>query len=98
MLPARGAHTDETVSGCGGVVASALKLTYADDHCFYYVPEGPVLPDDPAVAGGVALDLVPTFDYVYDAAAYEHYLAAEGDAASARPPASAAPAAADRTG
>ena len=73
-------------------MASALKLTHADDHCFYYVPEGP------AVAGGVALDLVPTFDYVYDAAAYEHYLAAEGDAASARPSGPAAPAAADRTG
>jgi len=46
--------------------------------------------------GGVALDFVPTLDYVYDAAAYEHYQATEGDSASARPPVPAAPAAADR--
>lgn len=31
--------------------------------------------------GGVELNLVPTLDYVYDPAAYEQYLAAEGDPA-----------------
>ena len=31
--------------------------------------------------GGVELNLVPTLDYVYDAAAYDHYVAAEGDPA-----------------
>jgi len=46
--------------------------------------------------GGVALDFVPTLDYVYDAAAYEHYQATEGDSASGQPPVPAAPAAADR--
>jgi len=46
--------------------------------------------------GGVALDFVPTLDYVYDAAAYEHYRATEGDSASGQPPVPAAPAAADR--
>jgi peptidoglycan pentaglycine glycine transferase (the first glycine) len=35
----------------GGAVV--LKFTYADDHCFYYVPEGPVLPADDSVAGSV---------------------------------------------
>jgi lipid II:glycine glycyltransferase (peptidoglycan interpeptide bridge formation enzyme) len=35
----------------GGAVV--LKFTYADDHCFYYVPEGPVLPADEAVAAAV---------------------------------------------
>ena len=35
----------------GGAVV--LKFTYADDRCFYYVPEGPVLPADEAVAGAV---------------------------------------------
>ena len=34
--------------------------------------------------GGVALDLVPTLDYVYDAAAYDAYLAAESDASIGR--------------
>jgi len=48
--------------------------------------------------GGVALDLVPTLDYVYDAAAYERYQATEGDSASARLPVPAAPVVADRTG
>lgn len=46
--------------------------------------------------GGVPLDFVPTLDYVYDAAAYEHYQATEGKSASAQPPVPAAPAAADR--
>jgi len=35
----------------GGAVV--LKFTWADDRCFYYVPEGPVLPSDPAVARAV---------------------------------------------
>ncbi len=35
----------------GGAVV--LKFTYADDRCFYYVPEGPVLPGDDAIAGAV---------------------------------------------
>ena len=30
--------------------------------------------------GGVPVDLVPTLDYVYDAAAYDEYLATESDA------------------
>jgi lipid II:glycine glycyltransferase (peptidoglycan interpeptide bridge formation enzyme) len=35
----------------GGAVV--LKFTYADDHCFYYVPEGPVLAGDDSAAGEV---------------------------------------------
>jgi lipid II:glycine glycyltransferase (peptidoglycan interpeptide bridge formation enzyme) len=35
----------------GGAVV--LKFTYADDHCFYYVPEGPVLPGDQSAASEV---------------------------------------------
>jgi peptidoglycan pentaglycine glycine transferase (the first glycine) len=35
----------------GGAVV--LKYSYADDRCFYYMPEGPVLPTDESVAGEV---------------------------------------------
>jgi lipid II:glycine glycyltransferase (peptidoglycan interpeptide bridge formation enzyme) len=35
----------------GGAVV--MKFTYADDHCFYYTPEGPVLPADESMAGPV---------------------------------------------
>lgn len=35
----------------GGAVV--MKLSYASGRCFYYIPEGPVLPADEAVAGEV---------------------------------------------
>ena len=35
--------------------------------------------------GGVGVDLVPTLDHVYDAAAYDTYLATESHAASVGP-------------
>jgi lipid II:glycine glycyltransferase (peptidoglycan interpeptide bridge formation enzyme) len=35
----------------GGAVV--LKYFYSDDSCFYYIQDGPVLPDDPEVAGEV---------------------------------------------
>jgi lipid II:glycine glycyltransferase (peptidoglycan interpeptide bridge formation enzyme) len=35
----------------GGAVV--LKYQYSDDRCFYYIQDGPVLPDDPMAAGEV---------------------------------------------
>src|SRR6266513_5323255 len=35
----------------GGAVV--LKYAYAEDHCFYYIQDGPVLPGDPLVAEAV---------------------------------------------
>ena len=34
----------------GGVV---LKYSYSEDHCFYYIQDGPVLPSDPLIAAEV---------------------------------------------
>jgi len=38
-----------------GIVGGALvlKFSYAPDRCFYYIPEGPVLPSDESIAGEV---------------------------------------------
>ena len=48
-------HFGVMLKNCGAILGGAvvLKFTYADDRCFYYVPEGPVLPADEAVAGEV---------------------------------------------
>src|SRR3974377_1870746 len=39
--------TDGQTFGGGGVV---LKYLSSDDACFYYIQDGPVLPEDPAAA------------------------------------------------
>jgi lipid II:glycine glycyltransferase (peptidoglycan interpeptide bridge formation enzyme) len=41
-----------TLKEAGDIVAGAvvLRYSYADDHCFYYIQDGPVLPPDPAIA------------------------------------------------
>jgi len=38
-----------------GIVGGALvlKFSYATDRCFYYIPEGPVVPSDESIAGDV---------------------------------------------
>jgi peptidoglycan pentaglycine glycine transferase (the first glycine) len=41
--------SDDAIIG-GAVV---MRFSYAPDHCFYYVPEGPVLPEDEGAAGDV---------------------------------------------
>jgi len=41
-----------TLKGEDGIAGGAvvLKFWYADDHCFYYIQDGPVLPRDPLAA------------------------------------------------
>ena len=48
-------HFGVMLKNSGAILGGAvvLKFTYADDRCFYYVPEGPVLPGDDAIAGAV---------------------------------------------
>ncbi len=46
-------HFGAVLKERGGILGGAmvLKLSYARGRCFYYIPEGPVLPADEAVAG-----------------------------------------------
>jgi len=50
-----------TLKGEDGIAGGAvvLKFWYADDHCFYYVQDGTVLPRDPLAAEEV-FSVLPT--------------------------------------
>ena len=44
----------------GGAVV--MRLSYADGRCFYYIPEGPVLPEDESVAADVLDSVLATIE------------------------------------
>ncbi len=48
-------HFAAILKAQGAIVGGAvvLKFSYAPESCFYYIPEGPVLPDDESIAGEV---------------------------------------------
>jgi lipid II:glycine glycyltransferase (peptidoglycan interpeptide bridge formation enzyme) len=48
-------HFAAILKAHGAIVGGAvvLKYAYAPESCFYYIPEGPVLPDDDSIAGEV---------------------------------------------
>src|SRR6202008_4241971 len=42
--------------------AAVLKYSYADDLCFYYIQDGPVLPSDPLIAEEIFRIVLETID------------------------------------